>query len=141
MALAVHEQVLDAVAAIDQVAFAGNDIAGFVLGVADDVADLGKSDPDAGAVVISKAFLDIVFFKERVGDICIVGRPSEKSGQNIVVMEIKVVICHKILHLQKLYTRMQLFLPIITCSQYFEIGNCAQCQDFCPSKWYHKKKR
>ena len=73
MALPVLEQILNAVAPVDQVAFAGDDVPFLVLCVSYYIADFGQADPDAGTVFISKSFLDIVLPEERVWDICIVG--------------------------------------------------------------------
>ena len=68
----VLEEIPDTVAAVDQVTFAGNDISFLIYCVSDNIADLGQTDPDAGPVVVSKAFLDIVFFKKGIWYICII---------------------------------------------------------------------
>ena len=71
--LAVLQKIPDGIAAIEQVAFAGNDPSLLVCCISDDVGNPCKTDPDTGSVFVSQTFFYIVFCKKIVGDICIIG--------------------------------------------------------------------
>ena len=77
MALPVLKEVPDTVSSVDQIAFAGNNSSFLIIGITDYVADLCKADPDTGPVLVSETFLNIVLFKEGIGDISKIGRSSE----------------------------------------------------------------
>ena len=94
VALAVVDNIVDAVSSVKQLAFGGSDISVLVLGIADNVGDFGQTDPDAGAVLVAEAFLDIVFFEERIGNIRKNRGFAVKSGKDAVVVKSAVIIVH-----------------------------------------------
>ena len=63
VALAVFDQIGQAVSAVQKIALAGNHIPLVIPGVTDDIGDSGQAEADAGSVLISKPFFDVVFLE------------------------------------------------------------------------------
>ena len=92
MLVPVLYQILQAVPAQGKVALTGDDAAVGSFLISDYVTDLGQSYTDTGPVIIAQSFLDVVGLEHRVGNICIIGRFSEKTGKYAVIVEHAVVV-------------------------------------------------
>jgi hypothetical protein len=61
ISMPVSDQIPDGIAAVEEITIAGNYIAFFVLGIADDVGNTCQTDPDAGTVLVAQTFFYIIF--------------------------------------------------------------------------------